>query len=47
MNKITILIADDHKLIRETWAYILNSDPQISGTSLPVEMQRKPLSWQE
>jgi len=26
MNKITILIADDHKLIRETWSYILNSD---------------------
>src|SRR3954469_9550641 len=26
MEKITILIADDHKLIRETWSYILNSD---------------------
>jgi DNA-binding NarL/FixJ family response regulator len=26
MNKIRILIADDHKLIRETWSYILNSD---------------------
>ena len=26
MEKITILIADDHKLIRETWTYILNSD---------------------
>lgn len=25
-EKITILIADDHKLIRETWAFILNSD---------------------
>jgi DNA-binding NarL/FixJ family response regulator len=25
---ISILIADDHKLIRETWAYILNSDPR-------------------
>ncbi len=23
---ISILIADDHKLIRETWTYILNSD---------------------
>ena len=23
---ITILIADDHKLIRETWAFILNRD---------------------
>lgn len=26
MEKITVLIADDHKLIRETWGYILNSD---------------------
>jgi DNA-binding NarL/FixJ family response regulator len=26
MSKISILIADDHKLIRETWSYILNSD---------------------
>ncbi|MDH7463556.1 response regulator transcription factor [Chitinophagaceae bacterium 26-R-25] len=26
MTKLTILIADDHKLIRETWSYILNSD---------------------
>jgi DNA-binding NarL/FixJ family response regulator len=26
MSKLTILIADDHKLIRETWSYILNSD---------------------
>jgi DNA-binding NarL/FixJ family response regulator len=24
MKKITILIVDDHKLIRETWSYILN-----------------------
>lgn len=28
MEKINILIADDHKLIRETWTYILNSDPR-------------------
>ncbi len=28
MSKINILIADDHKLIRETWSYILNSDPR-------------------
>ncbi|HEY8388973.1 MAG TPA: response regulator transcription factor [Parasegetibacter sp.] len=27
-EKITILIADDHKLIRETWTFILNSDPR-------------------
>jgi DNA-binding NarL/FixJ family response regulator len=26
MKQITILIADDHKLIRETWSYILNAD---------------------
>ena len=26
MSKINILIADDHKVIRETWSYILNSD---------------------
>lgn len=26
MEKITILIADDHTLIRETWSYVLNSD---------------------
>ncbi len=25
-DMISILIADDHKLIRETWTYILNSD---------------------
>jgi DNA-binding NarL/FixJ family response regulator len=28
MNKINILIADDHKLIREAWSFILNSDPR-------------------
>jgi two-component system invasion response regulator UvrY len=28
MEKITILIADDHTLVRETWTYILNSDPR-------------------
>jgi DNA-binding NarL/FixJ family response regulator len=26
MEKITVLIADDHKLIRETWSYILSND---------------------
>lgn len=26
MEKITILIADDHTLVRETWSYILNTD---------------------
>ncbi|MGE5107087.1 MAG: response regulator transcription factor [Sphingobacteriales bacterium] len=30
MEKITILIADDHKLIRETWSFILNNDQRFS-----------------
>jgi len=30
MNKITLLIVDDHKLIRETWSLILNSDPRFN-----------------
>jgi DNA-binding NarL/FixJ family response regulator len=30
MDMISILIADDHKLIRETWTYILNSDKRFS-----------------
>ena len=28
MEKITILIVDDHTLVRETWSEILNSDPR-------------------
>ena len=28
MNKISILIVDDHKLIRESWSLILNTDPR-------------------
>lgn len=28
MEKITILIVDDHKLIRDSWTFILNSDPR-------------------
>ena len=27
-SKITILIVDDHKLIRDTWSFILNSNPR-------------------
>jgi DNA-binding NarL/FixJ family response regulator len=27
LEKITILIADDHKLIRDTWKMLLNNDP--------------------
>jgi DNA-binding NarL/FixJ family response regulator len=28
MEKITILLVDDHKLIRESWSFILNNDPR-------------------
>ncbi|MER3497980.1 MAG: DNA-binding response regulator [Chitinophagaceae bacterium] len=28
MEKITILIADDHTLVRETWSFIFNTDPR-------------------
>jgi DNA-binding NarL/FixJ family response regulator len=28
MEKISILLVDDHKLIRDSWSYILNSDPR-------------------
>lgn len=30
MEKITILIADDHTLVRETWSFILNNDPRFN-----------------
>jgi DNA-binding NarL/FixJ family response regulator len=30
MRRITILLVDDHKLIRDSWAYILNSDPRFT-----------------
>ncbi|MEJ7912312.1 MAG: response regulator transcription factor [Chitinophagaceae bacterium] len=30
MEKISILIADDHTLVRETWSFILNTDPRFS-----------------
>ena len=30
MRRITILLVDDHKLIRDSWTYILNSDPRFS-----------------
>lgn len=37
---INIIIADDHTLIRETWAFLLNSDPRfnvIAHTGNPIE----------
>ena len=30
MEKITVLIVDDHTLVRETWSEILNSDPRFT-----------------
>lgn len=39
-DTITILIADDHKLIRETWTFLLNADPRfrvIADTGDPTE----------
>lgn len=36
MQKISILLVDDHRLIRDSWSFILNSDPRfevISETS--------------
>ena len=30
MDKITILLVDDHKLIRDSWSFILNSDPRFT-----------------
>ena len=35
MDKISILLVDDHKLIRDSWSYILNNDSrfQVIGTA--------------
>lgn len=47
MEKITIIIADDHKLIRETWSHILNNDERFqvvgecSNGEEAVEMAKK------
>lgn len=39
MDKITILLVDDHKLVRESWSFILNSDPrfQVVGQTSDVD----------
>lgn len=50
MEKINVLIADDHKLIRETWSYILNSDSRFqviaecgdSEQAVEVTKQKRP-----
>ncbi|HTD94063.1 MAG TPA: response regulator transcription factor [Chitinophagaceae bacterium] len=33
MEKISILLVDDHKLIRDSWSFILNSDPRFEVTA--------------
>jgi len=46
MEKITILLVDDHKLIRDSWCFILNNDPRFqiigetSGGNEAVELAR-------
>jgi DNA-binding NarL/FixJ family response regulator len=46
MEKITILLVDDHKLIRDSWCFILNSDPRFqiigetSGGNEAIELAR-------
>ena len=50
MEKISVLIADDHKLIRETWSYILNNDERFqvvaecgdSEQAVEVAKQKRP-----
>lgn len=49
-KKITILIVDDHQLIRETWAFILNRDPRFTviaqcsnaGDAIKLAIELKP-----
>lgn len=47
MEKITILLVDDHKLIRESWSFILNSDPRFlvigetSDTDVAVDIAKE------
>jgi DNA-binding NarL/FixJ family response regulator len=50
MEKISVMIADDHKLIRETWSYILNNDERFvviaecgdSEHAVEVAKEKKP-----
>lgn len=51
MEKITILLVDDHKLIRDSWSFILNSDPRFSviaetssgEEAIEIAAQKKPM----
>lgn len=50
MDKITILLVDDHKLIRESWSFILNSDPRFlvvgetsnASDAIEIAKEKKP-----
>src|SRR5687767_167139 len=50
MEKISILLVDDHRLIRDSWSFILNSDPRfevIAETSngdeaISIAREKKP-----
>jgi DNA-binding NarL/FixJ family response regulator len=50
MEKITILLVDDHKLIRESWSFILNSDPRFivigetsnAADAIEIAKEKKP-----
>ncbi len=50
MEKIAILLVDDHKLIRESWSLILNSDPRFlvigessnAGDAVEIAREKKP-----
>jgi DNA-binding NarL/FixJ family response regulator len=50
MEKITILLVDDHKLIRESWSFILNSDPRFlvvgetsnANDAIEIAKEKKP-----
>lgn len=39
MEKIAILLVDDHKLIRESWALILNTDPRFKVIGETCDVQ--------
>jgi len=40
MGKITLLLIDDHKLIRESWSIILNADPrfEVVGETSDIDL---------
>ena len=46
MEKITILIADDHPLVRETWSFILNTDPRFKVIAEAAQAQHRDHGYQ-